>query len=135
MVIPFVFNKEVRGKKRNFYSSIYLRLVNVLFRKNFNYTNGTVIYRRDVLSDAPNRSNGFFYQTENLVRAARRGYLYAEVPYRLELREKGESKAVSLKSLKKIAGDCLKLAAEVYFSGPPPAPAEGTVTARRRVHM
>jgi len=60
LVIPFVFNREVRGKKRNLYSSLYLSLVNLLFRKNFNYTNGTVIYRRQVLADAPNRSAGFF---------------------------------------------------------------------------
>ncbi|HOO78375.1 MAG TPA: glycosyltransferase family 2 protein [bacterium] len=132
LVVPFVFNREVRGRKRNFYSALYLAIVNLTFGQKFNYTNGTVLYRRCVLLDSPNRSDGFFFQTENLVRAARRGYLFAEVPYRLDVRETGASKAVSLKSLKRIAADYLALIGEVYGAGTPPPPAEGSVTRLRR---
>jgi len=132
LVVPFVFNKEVRGTKRNIFSAIYLALVNFTFRQKFYYTNGTVLYRRLVLEDIPNKSNGFFFQTENLIRISRRGYLFAEVPYRLDERESGESKAVSLSSLKMIIKDYLRLIGEIYFSSPPRPPAKGTVTRRRR---
>jgi len=131
LVVPFVFNKEVRGRRRNLYSSIYLFLVNLAFGLKFNYTNGTVLYHRCVLEDSPNRSNGFFFQTENLVRAVRRGYLFAEVPYRLDLRETGESKATSWASLKIIIRDFLALLREVHCSPAPPPPAAASAAARR----
>ena len=132
LVVPFVFNKEVRGGKRNLYSALYLALVNLAFGTRFNYTNGTVIYRRCVLQDAPNRSDGFFFQTENVVRAAKRGYLFAEVPYRLDLRRGGGSKAVSLKSLKAVMRDFLRLFFEIRGGRGHSELAPGSVSVRRR---
>lgn len=132
LVVPFVFNKEVRGGKRNLYSALYLALVNLAFGTRFNYTNGTVIYRRCVLQDAPNRSDGFFFQTENVVRAARRGYLFAEVPYRLDVRRGGGSKAVSWKSLRAVSRDFLRLFWEIKGKAGKTALAPGSVSVRRR---
>ena len=135
MVVPFVYNREVRPKTRNWISAVFRMIVNLTFNVNFNYTNGTVLYRRAILADDPNRSAGFFFQTENVVRTARNGYLFAEVPYRLDVRAGGESKALSLRSLKRVMGDYLSLVKEIYFSpgskeGRRPAP--GTVSALRR---
>ena len=115
MVVPFVYNKEVRPARRNLLSTIYRMIINVSFGVNFNYTNGTVLYRRVILADSPNTSDGFFFQTENIVRAARRGYLFAEVPYRLDVRASGESKAVSLSSLVSVIKSYLVLFRESYF--------------------
>ena len=135
MVVPFVYNKEIRPKVRNLISGVFRMIVNLSFGVNFNYTNGTVLYRRAILSSTPNRSNGFFFQTENVVRAVWNGYLFAEVPYRLAIRGGGESKAISLRSLRQVAGDYLALFREIYF---PPAsvaarcPVPGTVSASRR---
>ncbi len=135
MVVPFVYNKEIRPKIRNLISTLFRMIINVTFSVNFNYTNGTVLYRREILASSPNRSCGFFFQTENVVRAVWSGYLFAEVPYRLAVRSGGESKAISLRSLKQVMGDYLALVKEIYFSpakkvGRQPAP--GTVSDRRR---
>lgn len=135
MVVPFVYNKEVRPKVRNLISAVFRSLINVTFGVNFNYTNGTVLYRRAILASAPNRSAGFFFQTENVVRAVWSGYLFAEVPYRLAVRAGGESKALSLKSLRQVTRDYLALIKEIYFSPEKKAarnPAPGTVSDRRR---
>ncbi|MFH1037510.1 MAG: glycosyltransferase family 2 protein [PVC group bacterium] len=135
MVVPFVYNKDVRPKLRNLISTVFRMIVNITFGVNFNYTNGTVLYRRAILASSPNRSSGFFFQTENVVRAVWSGYLFAEVPYRLAVRSGGESKAISLRSLRQVMGDYLALVKEIYFSPAKKAgrkPAPGTVSDRRR---
>jgi dolichol-phosphate mannosyltransferase len=135
MVVPFVYNKEVRPKIRNTISAVFRSLINITFGVNFNYTNGTVLYRRAILAEAPNRSAGFFFQTENVVRAVWSGYLFAEVPYRLAVRAGGESKALSLRSLKQVTRDYFALIREIYFSPAKKAgrkPAPGTVSDLRR---
>ncbi|MEA1926791.1 MAG: glycosyltransferase family 2 protein [Candidatus Auribacterota bacterium] len=135
MVVPFVYNKEVRPKSRNLISTIFRMIINLTFGVNFNYTNGTVLYRRIILSSAPNQSRGFFFQTENIVRAVWSGYLFAEVPYRLEVRSAGESKAISWKSLAEVIRNYFSLVQEIYFfpekkAGRKPAP--GTISDLRR---
>jgi len=90
-------------------------IINLTFGVNFNYTNGTVLYRREILADFPNRSNGFFFQTENVVRAVWSGYLFAEVPYRLAVRKGGESKAISLRSLSQVVQNYLSLVRRDIF--------------------
>ncbi len=132
MVVPFVFNRDVRARGRNLLSACYRAIINLSFGVGFRYTNGTVLYRRRILSGSPNRSDGFFFQTENVVRAARKGYLFAEVPYRLDAREGGASKAVSWKSLKRVARDYLSLANEVYFRKGTAGLSRDTVSAVRR---
>ncbi len=116
LVIPFVYNRGVRSAARNLLSGLYLAIVNATFGLHFNYTNGTVLYRRSILKGSENRSNGFFFQTENIVRLVRKGYLFAEVPYRLDRRGGGDSKATSLRSLRAVIKDYLGLVKEVYFS-------------------
>jgi len=115
MVIPFIFNKEVRPVFRNTLSFIYRFIINTTFLVNFNYTNGTVLYRRSVLNDVNYRSSSFFFQTDILVRAVKLGYLFAEVPYRLSLRKAGISKAVSFPSLFQVIKGYLRLVRDYYF--------------------
>lgn len=104
LVIPFVFNREVRSRLRNFMSRNYLRVINCTFGTSLNYTTGTVLYRRSLLKELPTRRMGFFFQTDILIRLVKRGYLFAETPYRLRKREGGQSKAMRLRS----AGDIIK---------------------------
>ncbi len=116
IVIPFVFNRATRSGFRNFLSYAYQFIINLSFFTFFNYTNGTVLYRRCILQDLPNRSAGFFYQTDMLVRLTKeRGYLFAEVPYRLGTRLEGKSKAVSFRSLRRVFREYLRLAGDHYF--------------------
>ena len=115
MVIPFIFNKVARSIFRNALSFIYRFIINTTFMVNFNYTNGTVIYRKSILKELDYRSSGFFFQTDILIRAVKKGYLFAEVPYKLGTRSHGTSKAVSFPSLIRVAKGYLRLVRDQYF--------------------
>ena len=115
MVIPFIYNKEVRSLFRNALSFAYRFIINTTFLVYFNYTNGTVLYRKSILKELPYRSTGFFFQTDILIRLVRQGYLFAEVPYRLGLRKTGVSKAVSFPSLLQVVKGYIRLVRDQYF--------------------
>lgn len=115
MVVPFVVNNGVRAFVRRVLSRFFTRIINATFGTSFHYTNGTVIYRRAVLQTVPYRVNNFFFQTDILVHLAKRKYLFAEVPYLLNKRAGGASKAVSLKSLCTILRGYLRLVIDIYF--------------------
>jgi len=115
IVIPFIFNKEVRSLFRNALSFVYRFIINTTFAVNFNYTNGTILYRKSILNNFEYRSNGFFFQTDILIRAAKKGFLFAEVPYRLCIREHGVSKAVTFPSLLKVINGYFILVRDFYF--------------------
>ena len=135
IVIPFIFNKEARSLYRNALSFVYRFIINTTFRVHFNYTNGTVLYRRSVLKELPYHSRSFFFQTDILVRLAKKGYLFAEVPYRLEKRKEGVSKAATFPSLMKVMSGYLRLVRDYYFSTEPAIGndfAEDSLTSQRR---
>lgn len=135
IIVPFVFNKEVRSLFRNVLSFIYRFIINTTFHVNFNYTNGTVLVHRSILKEIEHRSYGFFFQTDILIRAVKRGYLFAEVPYRLRLRDEGVSKAVTFPSLIKVMRGYLQLVRDFYFNRNEIAGksfSEDTITAKRR---
>lgn len=115
IVVPFIFNKEVRSFSRNLLSFLYRFIVNPTFFVNFNYTNGTIIYRKSLLKEINRRRNDFFFQTDILVRLVKRGYLFAEVPSRLDQRRGGTSKATTLSSLRRITRGYLRLIKDYYF--------------------
>ncbi len=114
IVVPFVFNKEVRSLFRNSLSYIYRFIINTTFLVHFNYTNGTIIYRRTVLDTIKARNDGFFFQTDILVRSVKAGFLFAEVPYRLSVRQSGKAKAVSFPSFVQIVKGYLRLVRDLY---------------------
>ena len=114
IVIPFIFNKEARPLFRNALSFVYRFIVNTTFLVNFNYTNGTVLYRTSILKELDYRGNGFFFQTDILIRTVKRGYLFAEVPCRVGLRREGVSKAVTFPSLLQVMRGYLHLVRDLY---------------------
>jgi glycosyltransferase involved in cell wall biosynthesis len=134
IVIPYVFNKEVRPAGRRVLSALYKGIINASFGLSLNYMNGTVIYRRCVLQDLTFRSEGFFYQTELLIKNIRTGYLYAEVPYTLNRRAAGVSKATTISSLLKVARNYLTVWADIYLKreGEGGGVSPDSVTAMRR---
>ncbi len=115
MVIPFIYNKEARSLFRNALSFAYRFIINTTFLVYFNYTNGTVIYRKSMLGELRVRSTGFFFQTDMLIRLVKKGYLFAEVPYRLGMRRDGVSKAVSFPSLLQVIKGYIRLVRDIYF--------------------
>lgn len=102
VIIPFCYNKEARSPGRRMISKLYKGIINISFGMLLNYMNGTVMYRRSVLKSLTLRNGGFFYQTELLIKAIRKGYLYAEVDYAISQRSQGSSKALTLTSLKRV---------------------------------
>lgn len=134
IVIPFVFNKQVRSIFRNALSFIYRFIINTTFLVNLNYTNGTVLYRKTLLDELEYRSDGFFFQTDILVRTIKHGYLFAEVPYRLGLRSQGVSRAVNFPSLFQVIRGYLRLVRDIKFQPQGSVPktfVEGSQTANR----
>lgn len=115
MVVPFFHNVEVRDRFRRIVSSMYRFIINISFGISLNYTNGTVFYRRILLDEVELNSFGFFYQAELLIKLIRKGYIFAEVPCFLGIREGGKSKAISFKSLIQVTKGYLKLAFDVHI--------------------
>jgi len=114
IIIPFVFNKQVRSLFRNSLSLIYRFIINSTFLVYFNYTNGTVLYRKSILEELDYRSGSFFFQTDILIRTVKKGYLFAEVPYSLGERNHGVSKAVSFPSLLQVIKGYFRLTRDIY---------------------
>lgn len=115
IIVPFVHNAELRNLGRRLISSIYRFIISFSFGTNLNYYNGTVIYRTRLVHALNIRSSGFFYQTETLIRALRRGVRFAEVPVLLRNRRHGRSKAVTLKSLRAVMLDFIRLFWDIHF--------------------
>lgn len=133
IVVPFVFNREVRSFRRRLLSIVYREIIKASFGLSLNYMNGTVMYRRCIFEGIELKCSGFFYQTELLIKTIKRGYLYAEVPYALNVRGGGESKATTFASLKKVARAYLETFAEVQLGDPLEGKiVAGSVTAERR---
>lgn len=116
ILVPFIYNKGVRSKTRERLSSLYTSIINLTFGTRLNYTNGTVLYRRSILSGLELKSRGFFYQTELLIKTIKKGYLFAEVPNLLRTRSSGTSKAISLKSLWAVVKGYVQLLKATYIS-------------------
>ena len=115
IVVPFIFNVEVRDRKRRLISSLYRFIMNVSFGANLKYYNGTVFYRRVLLEDVEFENLGFFYQAEILIKLIRKGYLFAEVPNCLCMRNNGKSKAVTFKSLCQVIKGYLNLFYKIHI--------------------
>ena len=115
IVIPFAFNKSVRSVFRNIISFIYRFIINSTFCTSLNYTNGTIIYRTSLLTELEHKEKSFFFQTDILIKLIKKGYLFAEVPYKLGKRGKGKSKAATLCSLYKVVKGYMKLFFYIYF--------------------
>lgn len=132
MVIPFVFNKAVRSFSRKILSSTFIFIINNTFQINLNYTNGTVLYRKSLLKELGYRGRGFFYQTDILIRLIKKGYLYTEVPYKLNIRKQGKSKAVTINSLSEVVKGYFRLIRDIYLRKPKQQPfGQDTVSAQR----
>jgi len=115
IVIPFIFNREIRSFFRRMTSSFYNFIINVSFFVNFNYTNGTILYRKSILKELSHRSEGFFFQTDILIRTVKKGYLFAEVPHQLNLRSSGASKVIKFSSLMCLIKEYLCLLRDCCF--------------------
>ena len=134
IVIPFLYNREVRPLFRNILSLIYRFIINTTFLVNLNYTNGTVLYRKGILLELNSRSTSFFFQTDILIRLVKEGYLFAEVPYKVRTREGGKSKAITFPSFMRVIKGYFHLVKDIYRNGNSKLKkyVSGTMTENRR---
>lgn len=117
VVIPFIFNKQDRLAFRNILSLIYRYIINSTFLLVFNYTNGAVLYRKSILKGLNFRSTGFFFQTDILIRIAKSGHLFAEVPYRIGLRNTGVLiKKTTFPTFWQVVKGYIRLVRDYYFN-------------------
>ena len=134
IVIPYVYNREVRPIFRRLLSKLYKLVINLSFGMLLNYMNGTVIYRRKILDSIDLHSKGFFFQTELLIKCIKRGYLYAEVPYKISPRDGGQQKAINLQSGFIVMKEYIELLVAVYwFTGDKVSLALDTASSDRRL--
>ncbi len=119
IVVPFIYNREVRSTTRRLLSIIYREIIKASFGLSLNYMNGTVMYRRSIFAGIELKNGGFFYQSELLIKTIKRGYLYAEVPCALRTRGSGDSRATSWKSLRKVMRGYLGIFRDMHFGSPP----------------
>ncbi|MBH75380.1 MAG: hypothetical protein CL896_06290 [Dehalococcoidia bacterium] len=115
IVIPYVYNREVRSIFRRLFSKLYKLIINISFGMLLNYMNGTVMYRRTILDSVHLHSKGFFFQTELLIKCIKTGYLYAEVPYKISPRDGGRQKAITPQSGFTVMKDYIELLVAVYL--------------------
>lgn len=115
MVTTYIYNMENRPFLRQLFSNIFRNIINITFRTKFKYTNGSVIYRKSILKNLQDRDHSFFFQVDILVRLVKKGYLYAECPFRIDSRQVGRSKAISMQSLRKIITGYFRLIRKQYF--------------------
>ena len=117
ILIPFTINKGVRSIFRRILSSCYLSIINISFGVKFNYTNGNIIYRREILDSLDLRSDSFFFQTETLIKALRskKEILFAEVPIILQTRGAGKASALKISNIIKVCYDYLYMMFYVHI--------------------
>lgn len=117
MIIPFVCNKDVRSRTRNFLSRMYTSILNLTLGMSLHYFNGTVLYKKSALAGLNPWSRGFFFQAEILAKAIKKGYLFAEVPYCLRKRRTRGDKSVSFSSFFDVGKCYFRLIRDIYKCG------------------
>jgi len=134
MIIPYVYNQEVRSIFRRLLSKLYKLIINLSFGMLLNYMNGTVMYRRKILDSVHLHSKGFFFQTELLIKCIKCGYLYAEVPYKITPRDGGQQKAINLHSVFVVIKEYILLLMAVYwFAGEKASLVSDTASSDRKL--
>ena len=101
IIIPYITTAGDKNLFRKIISRIYTQIINTVFRLKVPYYNGIVVHRLDLVKSIHICANGFFYQTELLVKILKLHPLLAckFVPSATNIRTDGKSKALSLKNL------------------------------------
>lgn len=95
IVVTHVVNPRLRPLHRRVISFAYLSIFNFMFRTDFRYTNGIVIYPADWIRSANLLSGGYTFQSEALLKARREGKRFAHAGMKIRPRAHGRSKIFS----------------------------------------
>lgn len=99
LVISYRTNQaDTRQRRRVILSTLYQRLVGLIFGFRLNDFHSTVVYPVPQIRELSMRTAGYTYQLEVLVKLLRRGMSYVEVPVTLNPSGKGTSAALRPKT-------------------------------------
>ncbi|MBI3589582.1 MAG: glycosyltransferase family 2 protein [Candidatus Liptonbacteria bacterium] len=116
LIISYPTNAEIRSRSRQIISRSYVVILNILFGLKLHYLNGACLIRRDLLLQLPRWTPGFAFMSEILIELIKSGVSYEEVETRLQKREGGKAKALSLKNFLLVASTISKLIWRIYFT-------------------
>lgn len=103
---------------RIFLSWIFQRSMNILFINNVKYFNGNSAYLTSHVRGIDLKSNGFFFNAELLMKCMKKFKpSYRQIPFYLNPRSFGSSKALKLKNVFQVIRDCLWLRIELFYYG------------------
>ena len=112
ILISFVKNTNQRSLFRRIISKTYTYMLNILFKNKIKYFNGLNIYPKKILSKNINKTYGFSFQTEIIIKAIKNGCDYYHVPTILRQRKESFTNAFRFKNIYQVFTSILKL----YFS-------------------
>lgn len=99
VITSYATNPEVRVGYRRFISSLYTRLLNLLFGFSMRYYNGLTIYPREFLLARPATTWGFGFQAQTLLNALDSGLSVVEVGARIDESAGSNSRALTVRNV------------------------------------
>ena len=112
ILISYVKNIEQRSLFRRILSKTYTYILNVLFSNRVKYFNGLNVYPKKILKKNLNKTYGFSFQTEIIIKAIKHGCRYYHVQTSVRRRKEGFTNAFRIKNIYQVVVSILKL----YFS-------------------
>jgi hypothetical protein len=99
VVTSYATNPEVRVGYRRLISSLYTRVLNLLFGFSMRYYNGLTIYPREFLLARPATTWGFGFQAQTLLNALDSGLSVVEVGARIDESAASKSRALTVRNV------------------------------------
>ena len=115
IIVPYVINTEVRPRTRRIVSSLYIFIMNLLFKCDLHYYTGPAILKSEFLKNIPLKTSSFAFISSVLVRLIRSGHSFIEVPIYLKKQVGRRSKAFRIKNVIGVIWTIIKLLWETEF--------------------
>lgn len=108
-VVTHVLNPWLRPYHRRAISFLYINIFNFLFRTDFRYTNGIVIYPTNWIQSVKLLSAGYTFQSEALLKACREGKRFAHAGMNIRPRAHGKSKTFSFGVMTEVLASLVRM--------------------------
>ncbi|MDD5323654.1 MAG: glycosyltransferase family 2 protein [Methylococcales bacterium] len=108
-VVTHVLNPWLRPYHRRTISFLYLYVFNFLFRTDFRYTNGIVIYPTGWIRSMELLSAGYTFQSEALLKAHREGKRFAHAGMNIRPRAYGKTKIFSFSVMVEVMASLVRI--------------------------
>ena len=116
IIVPYVINTEVRPRTRRIVSSLYIFIMNLLFKCDLHYYTGPAILKSEFLKNVPLKTSSFAFMSSVLVRLIRSGQSFIEVPIYLKKQVGRKTKAFRIKNVIGVLWTIAKLFCAVEFT-------------------